>query len=77
MPFPPTSEPLCLNTHCPIVQGVVYDGSVSDVFPGGISGTLITQISWTDLAGNLLLCIKSTILATGFKMITAPGNSTY
>ena len=77
LPFTPTSEPLCLNTPCPMVQGVVYDGSVSDVFPGGVSGTLITTITWTDPVGLQLLCIKSTILATGFKMIASPENSTY
>ena len=77
LPFAPTSEPLCLNTPCPMVQGIIYDGSVSDVFPGGVSGTLITTISWTDPVGAQLLCIRSTIQATGFKMIASPKNSTY
>jgi len=77
IPFTPTSEPLCLNTPCPMVQGIIYDGSVSDVFPGGVSGTLITTITWTDPVGIQLLCIKSIIQAIGFKMIASPENSTY
>ena len=68
LPFAPTSESLCLNTPCPLFPGYDYDGSVSAPLPSGINGLLITQITWTDLNGKQLLCIKSTIQASGYSI---------
>jgi len=68
LPFAPSSKSLCLDTPCPLLPDYDYDGSVSAPLPSGINGLLITQITWTDLNGKQLLCIKSTIQASGYSI---------
>jgi hypothetical protein len=64
IPFTPTVEPLCVNTKCPLVNGL-NDRSTSNTFPDNVSGKLVSKITWTDLDGSLLLCIQiSTQLAS-------------
>jgi hypothetical protein len=60
IPLSPSVAPLCQSVVCPLNPGQ-HDGSVSNVFPSGISGTVVTKIVWTDDNGSELLCIRSTI----------------
>jgi hypothetical protein len=60
IPLTPTVKPLCESFVCPLQTGQ-HDGSVSSLFPSGLSGTVVTKIVWKDDAGNQLLCISSTL----------------
>jgi hypothetical protein len=55
----PTTQDLCNTVPCPIEKGS-HDGSVSYQFPD-LVGTLVSIVKWFDRAGNLLLCIKSSM----------------
>jgi hypothetical protein len=55
IPFEPSKEALCTNTQCPLVSGA-NDRSTNSPWPD-ISGLVQSHIEWTDVAGNLLLCI--------------------
>jgi hypothetical protein len=60
IPFKPTVDDLCKSIACPLAPGD-HDGSTSVVTPTGISGTVVSTITWADSNGNQLLCIKSTL----------------
>jgi len=60
IPLTPTVKPVCESFACPLQPGQ-HDGSVSSLFPSGLSGTVVTKIVWKDDAGNQLLCISSTL----------------
>ena len=60
IPLIPSVTPLCSSVVCPLNPGQ-HDGSVSNAFPSGITGTVVTKIVWTDDNGSELLCIRSTI----------------
>ena len=62
LPLTPTVADLCTSIVCPLGPGQ-HDGSSTYPFPTGISGTLVTQIVWTDDNGVQLLCIKSMVKA--------------
>jgi len=60
IPFSPTVEPLCQNTACPVPTGLTEQSS-SSLWPSGLSGTVVTTITWNDLQENELLCMKITV----------------
>jgi len=60
IPLTPTTDSLCTVVDCPLTSGE-HDGSTSYPFPGDVKGTLVGQITWRDLQGRTLLCIKSTL----------------
>lgn len=57
VPFSPTTEPLCKNTICPLVNGP-NDRSTSNTWPSNIHGKVSSTIEWFDKNGLLLLCIQ-------------------
>lgn len=59
LPFTPTTDDLCTQTSCPKVAGF-YNESSSDVWPGGVSGKIVTKLEWFDANGALLLCSQTT-----------------
>jgi len=59
IPIAPTVAPLCESVLCPLQPGM-HDGSVSNIFPTGLSGTVVTKIVWKSDV-NELLCIQSTL----------------
>jgi hypothetical protein len=59
IPFTPTVDDLCTQTSCPKTAGL-YNESSSDVWPGGVSGKIVTKLEWFDASGTLLLCSQTT-----------------
>lgn len=58
IPLAPTLTSLCTSVICPLLPGE-HDGSTSEVFPSGLSGSVTSKIVWKDTSGNELLCISS------------------
>jgi hypothetical protein len=67
LPISPTIVPLCNSVPCPIEPGQ-HDGSTTYTYPMGYAGKTTTTITWADLMGAELLCIKMT-LTTKLKSI--------
>jgi len=59
MPFSPTIEPLCQDIPCPLGPGT-YMNSTYSTWPSDLSGTVNTKITWLDMTGTQLLCIRLT-----------------
>ncbi len=59
IPFPPTKEDLCTQTLCPKEVGFNNETS-SSIFPSGISGKIVSSISWTDQNDELVWCVETT-----------------
>jgi hypothetical protein len=57
VPFSPTTEPLCKNTKCPLINGL-NDRSTSSTWPSNIYGKVSSRIEWFDQNGLLMLCIQ-------------------
>jgi hypothetical protein len=57
IPFSPTIESLCYDVPCPLGPGLYMNDTISQ-WPTGLSGTLVTKITWFDLLKNVLLCIS-------------------
>ncbi len=58
IPFQPTVTDLCTSVACPLAPGD-HDGSSSLATPAGISGSVVSTITWNDQHGAQLLCITS------------------
>lgn len=59
IPLTPTVEPLCKNIPCPLSSGS-YSNTTYMLWPSGLSGTLVTKITWADTSATQLLCILIT-----------------
>jgi hypothetical protein len=59
LPFPPTVNDLCTQTACPKEPGV-YNESSTAIFPSGVSGKIVSQISWRDSDDTLIWCVENT-----------------
>ena len=59
IPFTPTTEDLCSNVACPLLEGP-YTNTTNSVFPTGLSGKIVTKIEWLDESGTQLLCTSVT-----------------
>lgn len=59
IPFSPTTEPLCQDVPCPLGPGSYTNNTVS-MWPSGLSGTLISTLTWQDTSGKQLLCVSIT-----------------
>ena len=57
IPFTPTVTDLCESIVCPLAAGA-HDGSTWFIFPDGVSGKIVTKVTWADAGGNQLLCIS-------------------
>lgn len=57
IPLAPVVEPLCANIPCPLGAGTYVNNTVVD-WPTGLTGTLITKITWTDVMNVRLLCLQ-------------------
>lgn len=57
LPFSPTVDPLCdVTVPCPIQVGVLNTRSSYPISPD-LNGSLKIKVSWSDLNGNLLMCV--------------------
>ena len=59
LPFPVTTKPLCDETKCPKPVGFNNESSWS-VFNGGVSGKVVSSISWNDQNNDLVWCVETT-----------------
>ena len=59
IPLSPTVEPLCSSIPCPLSSGS-YSNVSYTLWPSGLSGNLVTKITWTDTDSRLLLCMSIT-----------------
>jgi hypothetical protein len=57
IPLTPTVEPLCKNIPCPLSAGS-YSNTSYMLWPSGLSGNLVTKITWVDVNVQQLLCIQ-------------------
>ena len=57
IPFSPTVEPLCYDIPCPLGPGIYSNDTISQ-WPTGLSGTVVTKLTWFDLVKNVLLCLS-------------------
>jgi hypothetical protein len=62
LPLAPTVESLCVNTACPIVNGL-NDRSSSSPWPSGVKGQIDTKIVWAHPNASQLLCIQLVVKA--------------
>lgn len=60
IPFPASTDPLCTQVACPLVPGL-YNLSSSSIWQGGVSGKVVSRISWYDTKKTLLLCSELTV----------------
>jgi hypothetical protein len=60
IPFPASTDPLCTQVTCPLYPGI-YNLSSSSIWDGGLSGKIVSRISWYDTAKTLLLCSELTV----------------
>jgi len=59
IPFPASEYDLCTQTKCPKAVGVQNETS-SSIFPSGLSGKIVSAISWTDQNDELVWCVETT-----------------
>lgn len=59
IPFTPTVKPLCDETECPKEVGFNNESSWS-IFPSGVSGKIVSSISWKDQNDDLVWCVETT-----------------
>ena len=59
IPFPATVEDLCTQTECPKETGFNNESSWS-IFPSGVSGKIVSSVSWKDQNDNLVWCVETT-----------------
>jgi hypothetical protein len=57
IPLAPAVEPLCANIPCPLGPGTYVNNTVVD-WPTGLTGTLVTKITWTDIMNVPLMCLR-------------------
>jgi hypothetical protein len=59
LPFPATVDPLCGQTSCPKQIGFNNESS-SSTFPSGVSGKIVSAVSWKDQNSSLVWCVETT-----------------
>lgn len=59
IPFTPTVDDLCTQTACPKETGFNNESSWS-IFPSGISGKIVSSITWKDQNDDLVWCVETT-----------------
>ena len=74
LPLTPTTEPLCQNTACPIVNGP-NDRSTTSTWPNAV-GTIVTTSVWTSIEGDNLLCIQTSVKVKNKQLRVADNIST-
>jgi hypothetical protein len=57
IPLTPTVQPLCSVLACPTLPGR-YTNDTSSLWPAGLSGSVITKLTWLDDSARLLLCVS-------------------
>lgn len=58
IPFAPTVDDLCEETKCPKSTGFNNESSWS-IFPSGVSGKIVSSISWKDQNDDLVWCVET------------------
>lgn len=59
IPFPATKDDLCTQTTCPKEIGFNNESSWS-IFPSGVSGKIVSSITWKDQNDDLVWCVETT-----------------
>jgi hypothetical protein len=59
IPFSPTVDDLCTQTLCPKETGFNNETS-SSIFPSGISGKIVSSVTWADQNDDLVWCVETT-----------------
>jgi hypothetical protein len=59
IPLTSTVEPLCNNIPCPLSSGSYINTSYM-IWPSGLSGSLVSKVTWVDTDSRLLLCMSIT-----------------
>jgi hypothetical protein len=59
LPFAPTVDDLCTQTSCPKETGFNNESS-SSTFPSGVSGKIVSSVSWEDQNNDLVWCVETT-----------------
>ena len=59
LPFPSSTYDLCTQTVCPKEPGI-YNETSSAIFPSGVSGKIVSSITWKDQNGELVWCVETT-----------------
>ncbi len=59
IPLTTTVEPLCANVPCPLSTGF-YTNTSYMIWPSGLSGSLVSKVTWVDTDSRLLLCMSIT-----------------
>jgi len=59
IPFVPTVDDLCTQTACPKNVGT-YNETSKSTFPSGVSGKIVSKISWTNQDNQPVWCLEST-----------------
>jgi hypothetical protein len=59
IPLTTTVEPLCNNIPCPLSSGS-YTNTSYMTWPSGLSGSLVSKVTWVDTDSSLLLCMSIT-----------------
>ncbi len=57
IPFAPSTEPLCQDVPCPLGPGT-YSNVTQSMWPTGVSGTLVSKMTWKDEGEKVLLCLQ-------------------
>lgn len=59
IPFSPTTNPLCQDLPCPVGPGR-YQNTTKTTWPSGVSGYIVSTMTWTLPDSQLLLCSEMT-----------------
>lgn len=60
IPLSPSTDSLCANTQCPIVNGQ-NDRTATSTWPSTVSGKIVTKSQWYGPAGESLLCVQTNV----------------
>lgn len=58
IPFAPSTNPLCQDIPCPLGPGT-YKNTTTSTWPTGVSGTFTSKMTWSNLAGETLMCVQT------------------
>jgi hypothetical protein len=59
LPFSPTVDDLCTQTSCPKEVGT-YNETSKSTFPSGVSGKIVSKITWANQDKQPVWCLEST-----------------
>lgn len=72
LPLTPSTDALCANTQCPIVNGQ-NDRTATSTWPSTVSGKIVTKSQWYGPAGESLLCVQTNVRVASSSTETTKG----